>query len=615
MRVLGSLLMLATTDLAAGASPARPNVLLVITDDQGYGDLGFHGNPRVRTPNLDRLARQSTRLGSFYVSPVCSPTRSSLMTGRYNYRTGVVDTYLGRSLMDPDEVTLAEMLAAAGYRTGIFGKWHLGDNAPLRAIDQGFQEALVIKGGGISQASDPPGGSSYFDPVLQHNGQEGKYPGYCSDVYTTAAIDFLTAADDRPFFAYLAFNCPHSPYQAPPAELAYYRSLNLGAKDFPQVGYPIAPGRMISAENLARVYAMITNIDTNVGRVLSTLQAKGLERNTIVIFLTDNGPPDLRFNAGLRGLKGTVYEGGIHVPCFIRWPGQLAADRVIDRIAAHIDLAPTILGACGVAPPAGMQLDGKSLMPLLRGGPDQPWPDRTLFFQWHRSDRPEPDRAFAARSQKYKLLRPEPANSGGTAPPLELYDIEHDPYEQHDLAADQAAIVQRLHAEYLAWFQDVASTRGFAPIRIDIGDPRENPTVLTRQDWRGPRRLGHRQPGLLGGGGRPGRTIRHHRAPQSPVRAEGCPRRTSWREPRAQARPERGRMHIRRPPAHRRLGEARGLGRERWAARRSARLEGGAWKRRTVRRINHLSKPEHGEDFWLRSSWLWLLWPPVRRSR
>ena len=163
--------MVATTGVAAAEPPRHPNVLLVITDDQGYGDLGFHGNPRIRTPNLDRLARQSTRLASFYVSPVCSPTRSSLMTGRYNYRTGVVDTFLGRSLMHPDEVTLAEMLAAAGYRTGIFGKWHLGDNAPLRAIDQGFQEALVIKGGGIGQPSDPPGGSSYFDPVLQHNGQ------------------------------------------------------------------------------------------------------------------------------------------------------------------------------------------------------------------------------------------------------------------------------------------------------------------------------------------------------------------------------------------------------------------------------------------------------------
>jgi arylsulfatase A-like enzyme len=389
--------------------------------------------------------------------------------------------------MHSDEVTLAEMLAAAGYRTGIFGKWHLGDNAPLRAIDQGFQEALVIKGGGIGQPSDPPGGSSYFDPVLQHNGQARKYPGYCSDILATATIDFLSSADDRPFYAYLAFNCPHSPFEGPAAELASYRSLSLKAEDFPQPGQPAPPAHFSSAETLARVYAMVTNIDSNVGRVLAALQARGLDKNTIVVFLTDNGPPQVRFNAGLRGLKGTVYEGGIHVPCFIRWPGQLAPDRVVDRIAAHIDLVPTLLEACGVSPPTGTRLDGKSLLPLLRGGPDVTWPERTLFFQWHRGDRPEPGRAFAARSQKYKLLRPDTPFGSSRVPAVELYDLETDPFEQHDLALEQPVIVERMYAEYLAWFQDVAGTRGFEPVRIEIGGPRENPTILTRQDWRGPR--------------------------------------------------------------------------------------------------------------------------------
>src|SRR5271157_3737555 len=183
--------ILASTGVAAGETPKRPDVLLVMTDDQGYGDLGFHGNPRVRTPNLDRLARQSARLTSFYVSPVCSPTRASLLTGRYNFRTGVVDTYLGRSMMHRDEVTLAAMLAAAGYRTGIFGKWHLGDNAPLRPIDRGFHEALV------------------------HNGEAQRYRGYCSDIFAQAAIDFVSKTQEKPFFAYLAFNCPHDPLEAP----------------------------------------------------------------------------------------------------------------------------------------------------------------------------------------------------------------------------------------------------------------------------------------------------------------------------------------------------------------------------------------------------------------
>ncbi len=471
----------------AANEPKRPNVLLIMSDDQGYGDLGFHGNPRIKTPNLDRFARESVRMKTFCVSPVCSPTRASLMTGRYNYRTGVVNTYLGRSLMHPDETTLAEALGSAGYRTGIFGKWHLGDNAPSRAIDQGFQRALVIKGGGIGQASDPPGGSTYLDPVLQDNGVPKRFSGYCSDVYTTAAIDFVATADDRPFFAYLAFNCPHEPLQAPEAELAAYRAMDLSPSAFPELGHPVPPDLMTPPDDIARVYAMVTNIDTNVGRILGALASRGLAENTIVIFLTDNGPAKVRFNAGLRGYKGTVYEGGIRVPCYIRWPGQFPAGRVVDRLAAHIDLFPTLLEACQVAVPAGLQLDGKSLMPLLRGESGVDWPDRTLFFQWHRSDVPEPDRAFAARSQRYKLVRREPAPESRTPPKLELFDLETDPDEEHDITAAQPALVERMHADYLAWFRDVSSTRGFHPIRIHIGGPRENPTVLTRQDWRGPR--------------------------------------------------------------------------------------------------------------------------------
>ncbi len=486
--VIGSLLLV-TPRPARGdiGEPKRPNVLLIITDDQGYGDLGFHGNPRIRTPNLDRFARESVRLKTFCVSPVCSPTRASLLTGRYNYRTGVVDTYLGRSLMHPDETTLAEVLSAAGYRTGIFGKWHLGDNAPMRAIDQGFQKALVIKGGGIGQASDPPGGSSYLDPILQDDGRPRKLSGYCSDIYTGAAIDFVNAADERPFFAYLAFNCPHEPLEAPEAELAAYKGVDLSPSAFPQQGHPIPPELMTPAEDIARVYAMVTNIDNNVGRILDALKSRGIAENTIVIFMTDNGPAKVRFNAGLRGYKGTVYEGGIRVPCFIRWPARLPAGKVVDRLAAHIDITPTLLDACRVKTPRTLPLDGKSLMPLLLGETDVPWPDRTLYFQWHRGDAPEPDRAFAARSQRYKLLRREPPPENPKPPKLELYDLEKDPGEEHDIAAENPGIVARMHAGYLAWFRDVSSTRDFDPIRIEIGGPREDPTVLTRQDWRGPR--------------------------------------------------------------------------------------------------------------------------------
>ncbi len=233
---------------------------------------------------------------------------------------------------------------------------------------------------------------------------------------------------------------------------------------------------------------MVTNIDANVGRILAALESHGLAENTIVVFLTDNGPAKFRFNSGLRGVKGTVYEGGIRVPCFIRWPGQFPAGRVVDRLAAHIDLFPTLLEACQVALPRGIQLDGKSLLPLLRGDKDVDWPDRTLFFQWHRGDVPEPDRAFAARSQRYKLA---PARSAASAarksPSWSSSTWRATPGEEHDLAAAQPQLVERMHADYLAWFRDVSTTRGFDPVRIDIGGTREDPTILTRQDWRGPR--------------------------------------------------------------------------------------------------------------------------------
>ena len=236
-----------------------------------------------------------------------------------------------------------------------------------------------------------------------------------------------------------------------------------------------------------RVYAMVTNIDTNVGKVLKALEEQGLAENTIVVFLTDNGPAKVRFNAGLRGWKGSVYDGGIHVPCYIRWPGHLPAGGVVDRIAAHIDLVPTLLDACGVPAPAGVTLRRQEPAPAADGNQTAGWPDRTLFFQWHRGDQPEPGRAFAARSQAYKLLRHEPPPGAAKVPPLELYDMEHDPLELHDIAKEHPDIVSKMHADYLAWFKDVSSTRGFEPVRIALGGPRENPTILTRQDWRGPR--------------------------------------------------------------------------------------------------------------------------------
>jgi arylsulfatase A-like enzyme len=477
---------------AAADAPGRPNVVLILADDMGFGDLGYHGNPKIRTPHLDKLARQSVRMKNFHVSPVCSPTRSSLVTGRYNYRTGVVDTFLGRSLMHPDEVTVAKLLRALGYRTGIFGKWHLGDNYPMRAMDQGFEESLVLKGGGIGQPSDPPGGSSYFDPVLQHNGKQVRTKGYVSDVLTDAALDFIAKNKAGPFFVYLPFNAPHSPLEVPESYEAPYQKMNLRPDQFPKVGQPFQ-GKT-NQETIAKVYGMITNIDDNVGKLLAKLDELGLSEHTIVIFLTDNGPAFARYNGGLRGLKGTVFEGGTRVPFFVRWPAKLPGDRDVDRIAAHIDVTPTLLEACGAKAPAEVKMDGVSLLSLWKG--DQAaWPDRTLYFQWHRGDVPQLYRACAARSQRYRLVQPQGVAEKKGAKTLELkppewkfhlFDIENDPYETTDIADKNPELVQEMKAGYLKWFKEMALSRGFQPSRIYLGAKQENPTVLTKQDWRGP---------------------------------------------------------------------------------------------------------------------------------
>ncbi|MGD9646376.1 MAG: arylsulfatase [Pirellulales bacterium] len=460
-------------DATEGArSPRHPNVILIMTDDQGWGDLGCHGNDRIRTPHLDRLATDGVEMTRFYVSPVCAPTRASLLTGRYHYRTGVVDTYRGRAMMHADEVTLAEMLTAAGYRTGIFGKWHLGDNYPLRPRDQGFAESLVHGGGGIVQDADPPQGNHYQDPWLWRNGQLEHTQGYCSDVFTDAAIDFIKQSDGQPFFIYLPFNCPHSPLEVRGDDAAPYLAAGLD-------------------EVTAKIYGMVTNIDENVGRLLTTLDETQLADDTIVIFLTDNGPQQNRYNGQLRGRKASVYEGGIHVPFFVRWPGRLQPGRQVDAVAAHIDIVPTVLAACDVAPPDDVKFDGVNLLPVWTGndgGDALALADRTIFIQAHRGDVPQPGRNCTAIGPRWKLVQAAGWPEGPlaeSAKKFELFDILADPREEHDRAAEEPTVLADLKQQYEAWFRDVAGTRNFAPPRIHLGTPHENPTLLTRQECRG----------------------------------------------------------------------------------------------------------------------------------
>lgn len=480
-------ILLAQTSLSA-QDKRRPNIVVIITDDQGYGDLGFHGNPKIKTPNLDRLAKKSVRMKNFHVSPVCAPTRASLLTGRYNYRTGVVDTFIGRAMMHTEELTLAEMLASSGYQTGLFGKWHLGDCYPMRSQDQGFQEVLMLRGGGIGQPSDPPGGASYFDPILEHNGKLVPKKGYVSDVITSAAIDFMTKNKDRPFFTYLAFNAPHGPHQVPKEYEAPYLKMNLAPDQFPNVGYPL-PSKA-KTDEIAKVYGMVTNIDDNVGKVLAKLAELKLEENTIVIFMTDNGASFPRFNAGMRGFKGSVFEGGTRVPFFISWKGTLPEDREIDRIAAHIDVTPSLLDLVGGKGPESVKMDGRSLAPLWKGEKVD-WPDRTLFFQWHRGDMPQLFRAFAARSQKYRLVQPEgvpeKAKFNALSQKHLLFDIENDPYEQTDLSEKMPEVVEQMKSDYQAWFRDVVGPKTVIQPKIVIGAKEAPEVTLTKQDWRGPK--------------------------------------------------------------------------------------------------------------------------------
>jgi arylsulfatase A-like enzyme len=488
--VLGAITATITASLASerpakaaenAANVDRPNIILIVTDDQGWGDLSCHGNPVLETPHIDQLAARGAELTRFYVSPVCSPTRACLMTGRYNYRTRVIDTYRGRSMMDPAEVTVAEVLSDAGYATGIFGKWHLGDCYPLRPQDQGFDEAVVIRGGGLGQPSDPlENEDRYSNPILWRNGEQFTAEGYCTDVFFAEAERFLeaSAAADRPFFAYITPNAPHAPLDDVPEEL--YRKYQ--ARDLT----PVLLGNEQSADAVARIYAMVENIDQNVGRLMATLGRLELTDNTLVLFMCDNGPNTRRFVGERRGMKAEVLEGGIASPLIAHWPQRIRPGTSSNGVAAHIDMLPTLLAAAQVEPPRDLKLDGRSFLPLLTAA-DPAWPDRTLVIQTHRGAAPVAGHNAAVITQRWKLVHPSGFDRETPRPgvPFALYDLIADPREEHDLAADHPEVVAELRRRYDAWFADVSSERpdNFAPPRIVVGADDESETTLTRQDW------------------------------------------------------------------------------------------------------------------------------------
>lgn len=464
--------LLPLTVLAAESAtkpPRRPNVVFIITDDQGYGDLACHGNPMIRTPHLDRLHGESVRLTNYHVDPTCSPTRAALLTGRYSTRTGVWHTVMGRSLMYRDEVTLADVFNRAGYRTAMFGKWHLGDNYPLRPQDRGFQETLVLGGGGIGQTPDH-WGNDYFDDTYFRNGRPEKFTGYCTDVFFDNAMRFIEANQARPFFAYIATNVPHSPFVVPEK----YR------RPYTEKGVP---------EPMDSFYGMIENMDENVGRLVARLNELGLAEDTILVWTTDNGTaagvagvnrfvaaaqPAGRwagFTAGMRGTKGTEYEGGHRVPLFIRWPaGGIGGGRDVTPLTAHIDMLPTLAGLCGLPTPEGRELDGTSLVPLLRG-PAKDWPERTLFAHVQRREIPPKWERSAVMTDRWRF------NNGG-----ELYDMQRDPGQTTDVAAEHPEVVAQLRGRYEAWWTSLEPALARHG-HIVVGAEQENPAAINCMDW------------------------------------------------------------------------------------------------------------------------------------
>ena len=484
MRLLLLVSLATILGVPATAAASPPNIVLVMTDDQGYGDFGFTGNPVIRTPNLDAMAAESARLSRFHVSPVCTPTRASLMTGRHAQRTRAFDTFGGRAQMDTDEVTIAEILHDAGYATGIFGKWHLGDAYPMRAQDQGFEESLVHRGGGLAQPSEPiENARRCTDAIMFRNGEQVETTGFCTDVQFDAGIDFITRSvrEGRPFFAYIATNAPHDPLHDVPEDLrAHYASIDLSTVLDDHGG---ATPRNV--DRTSRIYAMIENIDWNMGRLLAALDDLGVADDTIVVFLTDNGPAGARFVGPFRGTKSQVREGGTRTVSWWRHPGTLLPGES-PMLSAHIDVLPTLLEFVDVDTPADLRLDGISMAPWLRDATHPLDDDRTLVIQAHRGEVPIRGHQIAVYEGPWKLTHqtgfgPESMPEGV---PYELHDVVADPAERHDRAAEHPELVARLKAIHDAWFDDIAATRPdpFARPRIVIGTPHERVTTLTHQD-------------------------------------------------------------------------------------------------------------------------------------
>ena len=430
-------------DAADAPKPVRPNIIVMLTDDQGYGDFFCTGNPILKTPQMDRLHDEGVRFTDFHVGPTCSPTRSALLSGRHEFKNGVTHTILERERMSVATVTLAQVLQSAGYTTGIFGKWHLGDEDAYQPNRRGFDEVFIHGGGGIGQTypgscGDVPD-NKYFDPVIKHNGRFEKTSGFCTDIFTAQAMKWIASAKGKkPFFCYIPFNAAHEPLSCPPEFKTPYE------------------GKV--PDKVATFYGMLANIDENVGQLLAKLKEWRIDTNTLVVLMNDNGgyaPACKVYNAGMRGSKATAWEGGTRAVSFWRWPGTLKP-ATVDQLTSIVDLFPTFTELAGVTLEARVktQVEGRSLVPLLKN-PQAPWADRNLVThvgRWGGMSPGAPPEKYvkdgcAIRTRRFSLVRGETD--------WRLFDLKQDPGQTNNIAARQPDVVKQLSAAYDQWWTDV----------------------------------------------------------------------------------------------------------------------------------------------------------------
>ena len=425
----------------------KPNVIVFLTDDQGWGDLSLNGNTDLSTPNIDSLANDGASFEHFFVCPVCSPTRAEFLTGRYHVRGGVYSTSAGGERLDLDEVTIADTFRSAGYTTGAFGKWHNGMQYPYHPNGRGFDEFYGFCSGHWGD---------YFSPPLEQNGKIVKGNGFCIDDFTDKAITFIenSSKNKKPFFAYLPYNTPHSPMQVPDKWWDKFKNKKIKMRN--------RDPRREDIDHLRCALAMCENIDWNIGRVLKKINDLKIEKNTIVIFFHDNGPNGVRWNGGMKGRKGSTDEGGVRSPLLIRWPDKISKGIKINQITSVMDLLPTLTDCANIPISSEKALDGRSLKPLLLGERNK-WKERTLINYWRGKT--------SARNQNFRL-----DHLG------KLYDMTNDPGQLADISALRPKIRNQLLEEVSNWKETVLPELGKDERSFVIGHPNYRWTQVPARD-------------------------------------------------------------------------------------------------------------------------------------